>query len=195
MKQRISEFSIRYNDKNNTVELVTYDCEETKSLYKCHRYNHKIKHKILTYKIASPLIIAAVYSSKAIVKFLIEICKAKVEENLGTIIINDADTPTLYDMSALFCACICNRLDTVYYLFKKGGANNINIKKNIDFNNILTFACYHENYNLIRYFVKNKMDVNLKDIDGNTCLIYACANSKFKVAKYLLFKMKQQQSN
>jgi len=76
------------------------------------------------------------------------------------------------------------RLDIVDLLLKRG----IDINSTVDFDgeSALFYACENEHIDVIKYLIKEGINIECENNNGSTCFIYTCYDGKMKILKILI---------
>lgn len=110
----------------------------------------------------TPLVIAARNGHYDIVHYLLTHTNADVEET-GSVIF---DGETIEGAPPLWCAAAAGYLKIVKLLVNKGAKVNSTTRTN---STPLRAACFDGHYDIVKYLVKNKADIEVANRHGHTC--------------------------
>lgn len=128
---------------------------------------------------ATPLIMACRNGHKEIVEYLVNECKADVEET-GAVMF---DQETVEGAPPLWCASAAGHLPIVEFLVAHGACVNAKTRTN---STPLRAACFDGHYGVVKYLVEQGADFEVSNRHGHTCLMIACYKGHYKIVKYLL---------
>ena len=128
---------------------------------------------------ATPLIMAGRNGHLEVVKYLVEICKAEIEQ-VGSVTI---DGETIEGAPPLWCAAAAGHLNIVKYLVEHGA--NVN-KTTFTNSTPLRAACFDGHFVIVKYLVDQKADIEIANRHGHTCLMISCYKKHLSIVQYLL---------
>lgn len=129
----------------------------------------------------TPLIMACRNGHLEIVKYLIKICDADIEQ-VGTVTFEGEE---IEGAPPLWCAAAAGFRDIVCYLIDQGSHVNITTVTN---STPLRAACFDGHFDIVRYLVENKADIEIANRHGHTSLMISCYKGHIDVVKYLISK-------
>lgn len=130
---------------------------------------------------ATPLIMSCRNGHLTVAEYLIEKCKADVEQ-VGSVTF---DGETIDGAPPLWCAAAAGYLNIVKYLIKTGSGVNKTTYTN---STPLRAACFDGHFDIVQYLVEHNADIEIANRHGHTCLMIACYKGHAKIVKYLLDK-------
>ncbi|KAI8777545.1 protein fem-1 C [Biomphalaria glabrata] len=133
---------------------------------------------------ATPLIMAGRNGHLDVVKYLVEHCKAEIEQ-VGSVTF---DGETIEGAPPLWCAAAAGHLNIVKYLVEHGA--NVN-KTTFTNSTPLRAACFDGHFAIVKYLVEQKADIEIANRHGHTCLMISCYKKHLQIVEYLL-KLKAQ---
>ncbi|CAG2235781.1 Protein fem-1 homolog A-A,Protein fem-1 homolog CG6966,Protein fem-1 homolog A,Protein fem-1 homolog B,Protein fem-1 homolog A-B,Protein fem-1 homolog C [Mytilus edulis] len=128
---------------------------------------------------ATPLIMACRNGHLEVVKYIIELCTAEIEQ-VGSVTF---DGETIEGAPPLWCAAAAGHLDIVKYLIQKGAGVNKTTYTN---STPLRAACFDGHYEIVKHLVNNEADIEIANRHGHTCLMISCYKGHREIAQYLL---------
>ncbi|CAG5119524.1 unnamed protein product [Candidula unifasciata] len=128
---------------------------------------------------ATPLIMAGRNGHLEVVKYLIEHCRAEIEQ-VGSVTF---DGETIEGAPPLWCAAAAGHLNIVKYLVEHGA----NVNKTTYTNSTpLRAACFDGHLAIVKYLVEQKADIEIANRHGHTCLMISCYKKHLPIVEYLL---------
>ncbi|KAK3791282.1 hypothetical protein RRG08_012470 [Elysia crispata] len=128
---------------------------------------------------ATPLIMAGRNGHVEVVKYLIEHCRAEIEQ-VGSVTF---DGETIEGAPPLWCAAAAGHLGIVKYLVEHGA--NVN-KTTFTNSTPLRAACFDGHFQIVKYLVEHKADIEIANRHGHTCLMISCYKKHLPIVEYLL---------
>ncbi|CAK1542064.1 unnamed protein product [Leptosia nina] len=128
---------------------------------------------------ATPLVIACRNGHYDVAEYLIERCKADIEQP-GAVTF---DGETIEGAPPLWCAAAAGHLPLVRLLVRAGAKVNSTTKTH---STPLRAACFDGHYDIVKFLVENGADIEIPNRHGHTCLMIACYKGHIRIAKYLL---------
>ncbi|XP_041980846.1 protein fem-1 homolog CG6966 isoform X2 [Aricia agestis] len=128
---------------------------------------------------ATPLVIACRNGHYDVAEYLIERCKADIEQP-GSVTF---DGETIEGAPPLWCAAAAGHLPLVRLLVRAGANVNSTTRTH---STPLRAACFDGHYEIVRFLVENGADIEIANRHGHTCLMIACYKGHIHIAKYLL---------
>ncbi|KAI5651337.1 ankyrin repeats (3 copies) domain-containing protein [Phthorimaea operculella] len=128
---------------------------------------------------ATPLVIACRNGHYDVAEYLIERCKADIEQP-GSVTF---DGETIEGAPPLWCAAAAGHLPLVRLLVRAGA--NVNSTTRTQ-STPLRAACFDGHYDIVKFLVENGADIEIANRHGHTCLMIACYKGHIRIAKYLL---------
>uniref|UniRef100_A0A2P2HZ68 Protein fem-1 homolog C-like n=2 Tax=Hirondellea gigas TaxID=1518452 RepID=A0A2P2HZ68_9CRUS len=130
----------------------------------------------------TPVIIAAKNGHIECVEYLVDKCKANIEQ-VGSIVF---DGETIDGAPALWVAAAAGHLDIVAFLLGRGANVNATTKSN---STPLRAACYDGHLAIVKFLVEHNADIEVANRHGHTCLMIACYKGHYDIASYLVSLM------
>lgn len=130
---------------------------------------------------ATPLIVACRFGHLSIVKYLVEECKADIEQ-VGSV---QFDGELIDGAPALWCASAAGHLDIVRYLIRAGAQVNKTTYTN---STPLRAACFDGHMEIVQFLVESSADIEMANRHGHTCLMISCYKGHINIVQYLLDK-------
>ncbi|XP_018026867.1 protein fem-1 homolog C [Hyalella azteca] len=127
----------------------------------------------------TPLIIAAKNGHLDCVAYLVDKCKANIEQ-VGSIVF---DGETIDGAPALWVAAAAGHLHIVAFLLGRNANVNATTKSN---STPLRAACYDGHLDIVKHLVDNNADIEIANRHGHTCLMIACYKGHLDIAQYLV---------
>ncbi|XP_060804554.1 protein fem-1 homolog CG6966 [Amyelois transitella] len=127
----------------------------------------------------TPLVIACRNGHYDVAEYLIERCKADIEQP-GSVTF---DGETIEGAPPLWCAAAAGHLPLVRLLVRAGANVNSTTRTH---STPLRAACFDGHYDIVKFLVENGADIEIANRHGHTCLMIACYKGHIKIAKYLL---------
>lgn len=128
---------------------------------------------------ATPLVLSCRNGHKEVVEYLVERCRADVEQ-AGSVTF---DGETIEGAPPLWCAAAAGHLEIVKLLTDRGANVNSTTKTN---STPLRAACFDGHFEIVQYLVQHGADIEVANRHGHTCLMIACYKGHYKIAKYLM---------
>ncbi|KAF9795018.1 hypothetical protein SFRURICE_009970 [Spodoptera frugiperda] len=128
---------------------------------------------------ATPLVIACRNGHYDVAEYLIERCKADIEQP-GSVTF---DGETIEGAPPLWCAAAAGHLPLVKLLVRAGANVNSTTRTH---STPLRAACFDGHYDIVKFLVDNGADIEIANRHGHTCLMIACYKGHIRIAKYLL---------
>ncbi|VVD04229.1 unnamed protein product [Leptidea sinapis] len=128
---------------------------------------------------ATPLVIACRNGHYDVAEYLIERCKADIEQP-GSVTF---DGETIEGAPPLWCAAAAGHLPLVRLLVRAGANVNSTTRTH---STPLRAACFDGHYDIVKFLVENGADIEIANRHGHTCLMIACYKGHIRIAKYLL---------
>lgn len=128
---------------------------------------------------ATPLVIACRNGHYDVAEYLIERCKADIEQP-GSVTF---DGETIEGAPPLWCAAAAGHLPLVKLLVRAGANVNSTTRTH---STPLRAACFDGHYDIVKFLVENGADIEIANRHGHTCLMIACYKGHIRIAKYLL---------
>ncbi|XP_028169558.1 protein fem-1 homolog CG6966 [Ostrinia furnacalis] len=128
---------------------------------------------------ATPLVIACRNGHYDVAEYLIERCKADIEQP-GSVTF---DGETIEGAPPLWCAAAAGHLQLVRLLVRAGANVNSTTRTH---STPLRAACFDGHYDIVKFLVENGADIEIANRHGHTCLMIACYKGHIRIAKYLL---------
>ncbi|XP_073960593.1 protein fem-1 homolog CG6966 [Choristoneura fumiferana] len=128
---------------------------------------------------ATPLVIACRNGHYDVAEYLIERCKADIEQ-AGSVTF---DGETIEGAPPLWCAAAAGHLPLVRLLVRAGANVNSTTRTH---STPLRAACFDGHYDIVKFLVENGADIEIANRHGHTCLMIACYKGHIRIAKYLL---------
>ncbi|KAM3960417.1 LOW QUALITY PROTEIN: protein fem-1 homolog CG6966-like [Aphomia sociella] len=127
----------------------------------------------------TPLVIACRNGHYDVAEYLIERCKADIEQP-GSVTF---DGETIEGAPPLWCAAAAGHLPLVKLLVRAGANVNSTTRTH---STPLRAACFDGHYDIVKFLVENGADIEIANRHGHTCLMIACYKGHIRIAKYLL---------
>ena len=144
-----------------------------------------------------------------------KVCKSNdifiIKEKLGLLTLEEKKIILNYQTETsipiLILACINNNLNLLEYLFNEGADLNIKLmyQKILDTNDnnnnriccnkntsLLHIACKIKNFNIVKFLINNKVDINAIDIYNSTPLYNICQHFNDAINNNKLYKYKKE---
>ncbi|XP_013169865.1 PREDICTED: protein fem-1 homolog CG6966 isoform X2 [Papilio xuthus] len=128
---------------------------------------------------ATPLVIACRNGHYDVAEYLIERCKADIEQP-GSVTF---DGETIEGAPPLWCAAAAGHMPLVRLLVRAGANVNSTTRTH---STPLRAACFDGHYDIVKFLVENGADIEIANRHGHTCLMIACYKGHIRIAKYLL---------
>ncbi|XP_032514236.1 protein fem-1 homolog CG6966 isoform X1 [Danaus plexippus] len=128
---------------------------------------------------ATPLVIACRNGHYDVAEYLIERCKADIEQP-GSVTF---DGETIEGAPPLWCAAAAGHMPLVRLLVRAGANVNSTTRTH---STPLRAACFDGHYDIVKFLVENGADIEIANRHGHTCLMIACYKGHIQIAKYLL---------
>ncbi|XP_037292273.1 protein fem-1 homolog CG6966 isoform X2 [Manduca sexta] len=128
---------------------------------------------------ATPLVIACRNGHYDVAEYLIERCKADIEQP-GSVTF---DGETIEGAPPLWCAAAAGHLPLVKLLVRAGANVNSTTRTH---STPLRAACFDGHCDIVRFLVENGADIEIANRHGHTCLMIACYKGHIRIARYLL---------
>jgi len=128
---------------------------------------------------ATPLVLSCRNGHKEVVEYLVERCRADVEQ-AGSVTF---DGETIEGAPPLWCAAAAGHTDIVKLLVERGANVNSTTKTN---STPLRAACFDGHYEIVQFLVERGADIEVANRHGHTCLMIACYKGHYKIAKFLI---------
>ncbi|XP_047505770.1 protein fem-1 homolog CG6966 isoform X1 [Pieris napi] len=128
---------------------------------------------------ATPLVIACRNGHYDVAEYLIERCKADIEQP-GSVTF---DGETIEGAPPLWCAAAAGHLPLVRLLVRAGANVNSTTRTH---STPLRAACFDGHFDIVKFLVENGADIEIANRHGHTCLMIACYKGHIRIAKYLL---------
>ncbi|XP_063627143.1 protein fem-1 homolog CG6966 isoform X2 [Cydia splendana] len=128
---------------------------------------------------ATPLVIACRNGHYDVAEYLIERCKADIEQP-GSVTF---DGETIEGAPPLWCAAAAGHLPLVRLLVRAGACVNSTTRTH---STPLRAACFDGHYDIVKFLVESGADIEIANRHGHTCLMIACYKGHIRIAKYLL---------
>uniref|UniRef100_A0A2A4K246 Protein fem-1 homolog CG6966 n=1 Tax=Heliothis virescens TaxID=7102 RepID=A0A2A4K246_HELVI len=128
---------------------------------------------------ATPLVIACRNGHYDVAEYLIERCKADIEQP-GSVTF---DGETIEGAPPLWCAAAAGHLQLVKLLVRAGANVNSTTRTH---STPLRAACFDGHSDIVKFLVENGADIEIANRHGHTCLMIACYKGHIRIAKYLL---------
>ncbi|XP_061719647.1 protein fem-1 homolog CG6966 isoform X2 [Cydia pomonella] len=128
---------------------------------------------------ATPLVIACRNGHYDVAEYLIERCKADIEQP-GSVTF---DGETIEGAPPLWCAAAAGHLPLVRLLVRAGASVNSTTRTH---STPLRAACFDGHYDIVKFLVESGADIEIANRHGHTCLMIACYKGHIRIAKYLL---------
>nr|XP_026493378.1 protein fem-1 homolog CG6966 isoform X2 [Vanessa tameamea] len=128
---------------------------------------------------ATPLVIACRNGHYDVAEYLIERCKADIEQP-GSVTF---DGETIEGAPPLWCAAAAGHLPLVRLLVRAGANVNSTTRTH---STPLRAACFDGHFVIVKFLVENGADIEIANRHGHTCLMIACYKGHIHIAKYLL---------
>lgn len=128
---------------------------------------------------ATPLIMAGRNGHVDVVKFLIDVCKAELD-NVGSVTF---DGETIEGAPPLWCAAAAGHSAIVKLLVERGSDVNQTTLTN---STPLRAACFDGHFDIVKYLVEHKANIEIANRHGHTCLMISCYKGHQEIAHYLL---------
>ncbi|KAK3610172.1 hypothetical protein CHS0354_038811 [Potamilus streckersoni] len=128
---------------------------------------------------ATPLIMACRNGHYDVVKYVVDVCKADIEQ-VGSVTF---DGETIEGAPPLWCAAAAGHLPIVEYLVEKGTDVN---KTTLTNSTPLRAACFDGHYDIVKFLVAHNADIEIANRHGHTCLMISCYKGHKDISQYLL---------
>ncbi|PSN45265.1 Protein fem-1 [Blattella germanica] len=128
---------------------------------------------------ATPLVMACRNGHFDVAEYLIEHCKADIEQP-GSVVF---DGETIEGAPPLWCAAAAGHLPVVRLLVRNGASVNSTTRTN---STPLRAACFDGHFEIVKFLVDHGADIEVANRHGHTCLMIACYKGHFRIAKFLL---------
>ncbi|XP_044740769.1 protein fem-1 homolog CG6966 isoform X2 [Chrysoperla carnea] len=128
---------------------------------------------------ATPLVIACRNGHFAVAEYLIERCKADIEQP-GSVTF---DGETIEGAPPLWCAAAAGHFEVVRLLVEHGANVNSTTRTN---STPLRAACFDGHFEIVKYLITHGADIEVANRHGHTCLMIACYKGHIRIAKFLL---------
>jgi len=128
---------------------------------------------------ATPLVLSCRNGHKEVVEYLVERCRADVEQ-AGSVTF---DGETIEGAPPLWCAAAAGHTEIVRLLVERGANVNSTTKTN---STPLRAACFDGHYEIVQFLVERGADIEVANRHGHTCLMIACYKGHYKIAKFLI---------
>lgn len=128
---------------------------------------------------ATPLVLSCRNGHKEVVEYLVERCRADVEQ-AGSVTF---DGETIEGAPPLWCAAAAGHTQIVKLLVERGANVNSTTKTN---STPLRAACFDGHFEIVQFLVERGADIEVANRHGHTCLMIACYKGHYKIAKYLI---------
>ncbi|CAH0588169.1 unnamed protein product [Chrysodeixis includens] len=128
---------------------------------------------------ATPLVIACRNGHYDVAEYLIERCKADIEQP-GSVTF---DGETIEGAPPLWCAAAAGHLPLVKLLVRAGANVNSTTRTH---STPLRAACFDGHFDIVKFLIENGADIEIANRHGHTCLMIACYKGHIRIAKYLL---------
>lgn len=128
---------------------------------------------------ATPLIMACRNGHYDVVKYVVDVCKADIEQ-VGSVTF---DGETIEGAPPLWCAAAAGHLPIVEYLVEKGTDVN---KTTFTNSTPLRAACFDGHYDIVKFLVAHSADIEIANRHGHTCLMISCYKGHKDISQYLL---------
>jgi len=128
---------------------------------------------------ATPLVLSCRNGHKEVVEYLVERCRADVEQ-AGSVTF---DGETIEGAPPLWCAAAAGHTQIVKLLVERGANVNSTTKTN---STPLRAACFDGHFEIVQFLVEKGADIEVANRHGHTCLMIACYKGHYKIAKYLI---------
>jgi len=128
---------------------------------------------------ATPLVMAARNGHSEVATYLIERCRADIEQ-VGSVTF---DGETIEGAPPLWCAAAAGHMDIVRLLVSHGANVNSTTKTN---STPLRAACFDGHFDIVEYLISNGADIEVANRHGHTCLMIACYKGHLRIASYLI---------
>ncbi|PNF33258.1 Protein fem-1-like protein [Cryptotermes secundus] len=146
--------------------------------------DHRTKEEVLMLVAAktngaTPLVMACRNGHYDVAEYLIEHCKADIEQ-LGSVVF---DGDTIEGAPPLWCAAAAGHLPVVRLLVRNGASVNSTTRTN---STPLRAACFDGHFEIVKFLVDHGADIEVANRHGHTCLMIACYKGHFRIARFLL---------
>lgn len=133
------------------------------------KYGPKERKKIVSLLMngCAPLFIACKRGLLEVVKYLVTVCHADIEQKGQYVVPDDR---SLHYVTPLWCAAVSGKLPVVKYLISQGA--NVNTASDSASTPVRS-ACFMTRIDVVSYLVENGADILKANCNGGTCLINA----------------------
>ncbi|XP_013773127.1 protein fem-1 homolog C-like [Limulus polyphemus] len=128
---------------------------------------------------ATPLVMASRNGHLEVVEYLLEECKADIEQ-VGSV---SFDGENIEGAPPLWSAAASGHLKVVKSLVEHGANVNSTTKTN---STPLRAACFDGHFEIVKFLVEKGANVEIANRHGHTCLMIACYKGHLKIAEYLI---------